>query len=163
MSAACLVVGYGNALRSDDGLGWHVAGLLAEDPRLVGTTVLQRHQLMPELAVEVSGAALVVLVDAENGLTAGEVSVTHVAGNSHGGTSWSHHFSPSDLVALTRELYGSSPEVFLVSAGVASTEVGDQLSPAVAGALPHLTDVVADLVSLGSRVCGASALRGCHA
>ena len=34
--AASLVIGYGNPLRSDDGVGWHVAERLADDPRLAG-------------------------------------------------------------------------------------------------------------------------------
>lgn len=164
MSATYLVLGYGNALRGDDGVGWHAAGLLAEDPRLAGTTVLQRQQLLPELAVEISNAALVVLLDADYGLPAGEISVTNVKCSSQSGTGWSHHFSPGDLLALTRELYGGNPEMLLVSAGIASTEVGDQLSPAVAAALPHLTEVVADLVSFRSKGLPASApWQGSHA
>lgn len=154
-----LVVGYGNALRGDDGLGWHAAELLAEDPRLAGTTVLQRHQLMPELAVDVSAASLVVLVDADESLPAGRVAVTTVGREGHSSTSWSHHFSPTDLVALAQDLYGNAPEVMLVSAGVASTDGGDQLSPAVAAALPHLTDVVADLVAERSSESGSGDLR----
>jgi hypothetical protein len=62
-----LVVGYGNPLRSDDGIGWVIAGRLATDPRFAGTDVLQRHQLTPELALDISRAGLVVLVDARSG------------------------------------------------------------------------------------------------
>ena len=62
--AGVLVVGYGNPLRSDDGIGWHAARLLATDPRLDRARVLTRHQLAPELAEDVSRASLVVLVDA---------------------------------------------------------------------------------------------------
>ena len=36
MTPAILVIGYGNVLRSDDGIGWHVAERLAEDPRFDG-------------------------------------------------------------------------------------------------------------------------------
>src|SRR5919198_4121190 len=72
-----LVVGYGSSLRGDDGLGWHAAALLAADPRLAGAEVLARHQLTPELAEDVSRAALVVLVDAraDGGGAPGEVAV----------------------------------------------------------------------------------------
>ncbi len=59
-----LVIGYGNALRSDDGVGWHAAALLADDPRLAGIDVLALHQLSPELALDMSRASLVILVDA---------------------------------------------------------------------------------------------------
>ena len=63
-AAGVLVVGYGNPLRSDDGIGWHAADLLATDPRLAGAQVLTHHQLAPELAEDISRASLVVLVSA---------------------------------------------------------------------------------------------------
>lgn len=147
MTSGVLVVGYGNALRTDDGLGWHVADLLAADPRLAGATVLQRHQLMPELALDISAAALVVLVDASHALPAGTLTVTPVERAGDAGTTWSHHLSPSSLVALAHELYGRAPEVFLVSAGVESLELGDRLSPVVEAELPRVVDTVVDLVA----------------
>jgi hydrogenase maturation protease len=71
--AGVLVVGYGNSLRGDDGVGWHAAGRLAADPRLAGARVLARHQLTPELAVDVAQASLVVLVDAVAGAEPREI------------------------------------------------------------------------------------------
>ena len=76
--AGVLVVGYGNSLRGDDGIGWHAARLLTDDPRLAGARVLACHQLVPELAVDVSRAALVVLVDAAADGDPGAVSVRRV-------------------------------------------------------------------------------------
>jgi hydrogenase maturation protease len=147
MTDGVLLVGYGNALRTDDGLGWHAAGLLAGDPRLAGATVLQCHQLMPELALDISAAALVVLVDASHTLPAGRFTVTQVERADDAGTTWSHQLSPPSLVALAHELYGRAAEVFLVSAGVESLELGDRLSPVVAAELPRVVDAVADLVA----------------
>jgi hydrogenase maturation protease len=140
-----LVVGYGNPLRSDDGLGWHVAGRLAHDPRLAGAEILQRHQLTPELALDVSRADLVVLVDARSGPAAGMVSIERVEPGRTSGSTWSHHLGPASLVALARELYGRAGEVHVVSVGVASLEVGEQLSPPVAAALDMVVDAVAGL------------------
>ncbi|MEP7055497.1 MAG: hydrogenase maturation protease [Actinomycetota bacterium] len=78
MTAGPLVVGYGNPLRSDDGLGWHAAETLGSDPRLDGVLVLQRHQLTPELALDISAATVVVLVDATSAAPAGTVTVNKV-------------------------------------------------------------------------------------
>ncbi|MFI5043071.1 MAG: hydrogenase maturation protease, partial [Acidimicrobiales bacterium] len=64
IAGGVLVIGYGNTLRSDDGVGWHAAALLAEDPRLAGVEVLAVHQLTPELALDMSRATLVILIDA---------------------------------------------------------------------------------------------------
>ncbi len=54
MTRKALIIGYGNVLRSDDGIGWHVAERLAADARFDDVTILQRHQLTPELALDVS-------------------------------------------------------------------------------------------------------------
>ena len=147
MTDGVLVIGYGNALRTDDGLGWHAAERLADDPRLDGVTVIRRHQLTPELALDVSRAALVVLVDASHGPPAGTFTIEEVPRTGSSATAWSHQLSPSSLVALARELYGRAPDVFLVSVGVASLEMGDRLSPVVEAALPRLVDAVAELVA----------------
>ena len=147
MTDGVLVVGYGNALRTDDGLGWHAAERLADDPRLEGAVVLQRHQLTPELALDVSTAALVVLMDASHGPAAGTFTVAQVEPATDSGTTWSHHLSPPSLVTLARELYGRAPDVFLISCGVDSLEIGDQLSPVVEGALPRMMDAVVELVA----------------
>lgn len=150
MTQGVLVVGYGNALRSDDGLGWHVAERLADDPRLAGATVLRRHQLTPELALDISEATLLVLVDASHVPAAGAIIVERLEpaiDTRTSGTTWSHHLTPATLVELARELYGRAPDVFVVGCGIASVEMGDELSPAVRDALPRVVDAVADLVA----------------
>ena len=147
MTDGVVVVGYGNALRTDDGVGWYAADRLAGDPRLTGVTVLQRHQLMPELSLDISAAALVVLVDASHDLPAGTVTVTSVERAGDATTTWSHHLSPPSVVALAHELYGRAADVFLVSCGVESFEMGDGLSPAVEAALPRVVDAVAGLIA----------------
>ena len=141
-----LVIGYGNPLRSDDGVGWQVAGRLAVDPRLAGVEVLQRHQLTPELALDVSRADLVVLVDARSGPLPGTVAVERVDPAPESATTWSHHLGPASLMALAKELYGRSGDVQVVSVGVGSLDVGEQLSPAVTDALERVIDTVVGLV-----------------
>lgn len=147
MTDGVLVIGYGNTLRTDDGLGWYAAERLADDPRLDGATVIGRHQLTPELALDVSRAALVVFVDANVGPPPGTLTIETVPTAGNSATAWSHQLTPSSLVALARELYGRAPEVILVSVGVASLDHGDRLSSVVEAALPALVDAVATLVA----------------
>jgi hydrogenase maturation protease len=141
-----LIVGYGNPLRGDDGIGWVIAGRLATDPRFTGTAVLQRHQLTPELALDVSRAELVVLVDARSGPPAGSVSIERVDPAAATGTTWSHHLGPASLVALAGELYGRAAAVHVVSIGVGTLEVGEGLSPAVEAAIEPAIDAIAGLI-----------------
>ena len=147
MTGDALVIGYGNVLRADDGVGWHVAERLADDPRLLRATLLHVHQLTPELALDVSQASVVVLVDAQHGPDPGTFRVDRVAPVEDVATTWSHHLDPSSLVGLARELYGSAPEVYTVGVGVASLDAGDELSPAVEAAVPAIADAVACLVA----------------
>lgn len=146
-----LVIGYGNTLRSDDGLGWHAAELLADDPRIAGAEVLWRHQLSPELAVDVARATLVILIDASADAESGAVAVRRVAPTPGAETVMSHHIDPESLVALAVELYGAAPNVHLVSVGAASLEVGDRLSPEVERALPAVVDAVLEIVAQRDR------------
>jgi hydrogenase maturation protease len=141
-----LVVGYGNALRGDDGVGWHAAGLLADDPRLAGAEVLACHQLTPELAADVSQASLVVLIDARVGNPPGSVSLRRIRPRQGAPAGWSHHLDPAVLAGLADALYGAAPPIFLLSVAAVSFADGDRLSPALQRALSRVVEAVARVV-----------------
>jgi hypothetical protein len=75
MKVRLLVIGYGNELRGDDGVGPAAARAVAawNEPGVQG---IATHQLTPELADAIAGAEEVVFVDARIG--AGEVVVQQV-------------------------------------------------------------------------------------
>ena len=149
-AATVLVVGYGNPLRSDDGVGPAVAERLAADPRLRGAEIRVEHQLTPELALDASRASLVVLVDAADGLLPGEIAVRRVEATTWDGTeapSMTHHLDPSALAGLARELWGAEPAIVTVSIGHASTALGEGLTSEVEAAVPRAADAVASLVA----------------
>ena len=147
MTGDVLVVGYGNTLRTDDGVGRLAAERLADDPRLDGVRVIGRHQLTPEIALDVSRAALVVFVDASRRSPAGIVTVEPMERTGRHRAGWSHYLDPHSLLDLTGELYGRVPDAFLVSVGVESVLPGDRLSPMVEACLPGLVDAVAELIA----------------
>jgi hydrogenase maturation protease len=150
--ADVLVIGYGDSLRSDDGVGWHAAGRLAADPRLIGARILARHQLVPELAEDISRATLVVLVDASADGDPGSVSIRRVRPSPAGLAIWSHHLDPETLAGVAVALYGAVPPMVLVSVAAGSFAEGDRLSAALERALPEVVDVVADLVTGQHRI-----------
>ena len=151
MTPGALIIGYGNVLRSDDGIGWHVVEHLAADARFDGLMILQRHQLTPELALDVSRADLVVLVDATQERPAATFAIERLIPMRTATTTWSHRMDPSTVVALARELYGRAPEVDVLSVGVASMDVGDRLSPALEAIVPHVVDALAALIAARTR------------
>jgi hydrogenase maturation protease len=123
-----LVVGYGNPLRGDDGIGPHVAGRIAARG-FPGVRVLSLVQLVPELAADLAGARLVVFVDARIGGEEGGVEVVPVAAS--GAPGWAAHAAdPGALLALTGAVYGRVPEAVWVLVSGVDFGPGEGLSPA---------------------------------
>lgn len=136
-----LILGIGNILLRDDGLGVHLVRALAEDPDRLpdGTAVLDGGTLGLDLLAEIGEADALLLVDAVRLRDRpGAVRVIH--GNEIHAT-LAGHISPhqigvADLVAAAR-LLGCLPErVSLVAMQPADIEVGLELSAPVAAALP---------------------------
>jgi hydrogenase maturation protease len=158
MTHSVLVIGYGNPLRCDDGVGPAVASALSCDVRAFGLTVLQRHQLTPELAPDLAAATRLILIDAEMPLadepaTRGTSSVTGgsriavrtIEPAACDGAASSHHLDPSTLLALSRELYGSAPRTYLISVRGDSFEVGEELTDQVAACVPLVVETTLQL------------------
>ncbi len=144
MTEAALVIGYGNSLRSDDGAGPRVAQLLASED---GVAVLVRHQLVPELADDLRDRAVVVFVDAATTLKPGAVAARRLAApEAAQPPGLTHHCDPDALLLLVERLYGARPRAFLVTVGAASFELGEELSPPVAAALPEAAAAVRRLL-----------------
>ncbi len=107
-----LMLGWGNEGRRDDGLGPAFARLFAER-HLPGLTVDTDYQLQVEDAYEAAGYPRVIFVDADR--TGPEpFSCRRLEPTDSNLSFSSHSVSPGGLLALTRELYGSEPEAWLL-------------------------------------------------
>jgi hydrogenase maturation protease len=122
-----LVVGYGNPLRGDDGLGHRVIAGLRE--RLAGPEYVAVHQLAPELAEALSNADLALFVDASAEGKPGEVHIEQLWPKAAEAEPLNHHQTPATLLALCSGLYGRSPQARLVTGVGANFEPGEELSP----------------------------------
>ena len=138
-----LIIGYGNPLRSDDGIGWRVAGEIARQLPNSEFEVVQCHQLMPELAEKISRAELVIFVDAVHGERPGHWACQEIVPEIAKGT-FSHSVSPARLLALARELYGSAPRACLFTMCGESFDHGDRLSKLVESRLAGLMSEIRD-------------------
>jgi hydrogenase maturation protease len=131
-----LIIGYGNPLRGDDGLGWRAAEQLALEWAEAETLTCQ--QLTPELAEPISRAARVVFIDAAAQGAPGAVHEQPLRPDAAAPAAFTHHINPGTLLALSEKLYGHLPEAALFSVAGASFDFGQALSPAVEAALPEL-------------------------
>jgi hydrogenase maturation protease len=146
MVARALLIGYGNTLRGDDGLGPHVAACLAAD-LLAADRRVACHELTPELAVPLSEADLAIFVDAGRDRRPGEIACERLAPRPPGQFAFSHALPPAALLALARDLYGTCPPAWLLSVGADNLDYADGLSPAVRAALPALRERVRALLA----------------
>jgi hydrogenase maturation protease len=125
-----LVIGWGNDLRGDDGAGVCAARAVA-DAHLPGVSVLQAHQLTPDLAEDIAGAGCVVFVDAYAAAADAPLRVEHIssAPKDH---AIGHHGDPSLLLQLVIDLYGTVPDAWLIGIPAFNFQPGETLSPRTA-------------------------------
>jgi hydrogenase maturation protease len=148
-----LVIGYGNSLRRDDGVGPRVAEAV-EELHLPGVRTLATHQLSPEHAEPVARARRVVFVDAIVNAggqwqvisdkkiwqaTSGEKSCHPAPDTGHvqwrklepGETSqlMAHAADPRTLLALARDVFGHAPEAWWLTIPAVKLGFGTDFSP----------------------------------
>jgi hydrogenase maturation protease len=181
---AVFVVGYGNPMRGDDGVGQEVARALATGPPetagLAGANIIWEHQLLPEMATDVYGACYCVFIDAAyDHRPAGTVTVRLLPRPRPTGE-WAprsprrlgfagcwQDLGPQALLELARDLHGEAPSGAVVGVTAEDTSPGFGLSPVVAAAVPRAVAAVRlavaaghPAVRLGHRPVGALAREG---
>jgi len=130
-----LLIGYGNLLRSDDGVGPAIVSRLAasffDNPRCA---FLMPHHLTPELGEHLACVAergRVLFVDASVEQPAGHVCIRRLSAQRATTAPLGHSATPEALLALCKALYQKAPSAWSIAIGVANLAVGDRLSPAV--------------------------------
>jgi len=150
-----LVIGYGNPLRSDDGVGWRIAeGLRQEWGDSI--SVLTGQHLVPEWASELAAADVVFLVDASVS-SRGPLRLRRITpSDARTPLLDGHTLAPLDLVRLATEVYGHQPVMYLLSVPAEDFAFGESLSPLAqsraAGAVKLLNRRLAGLLQSQRRV-----------
>ena len=143
-----LVIGFGNRLRGDDGVGPQVAEAVAETYRdNESVRCLSVPQLTPELAEDVSAADAVVFIDADAEAGPGTIRRRDVRPATLSRLATCHTLTPSALCALGEALYGSAPSATLLSVGAAEFDCSDRLSAEVRAVFPELLEAAEQAVS----------------
>ena len=114
-----LVIGVGNALRRDDGIGHAVVQAL-QQTAFPDNRFLLVHQLTPELVEDLSLADVVVFVDAAVDLK--ELHVAAVQPADPPQQLLAHATDPAGLLAFARQQYGHAPEAWTI--GIPAHDLG---------------------------------------
>ncbi len=121
-----LVIGYGNTLRGDDGVGPRVAEAVGA-LRLPGVRTLICQQLSPEHAAPISLAQTVIFVDAAVDAPQ-EVQLRRLTPNDSSQL-LAHAADPRTMLALSRDVFGQVPQAWWLTIPAANLEFGEELTP----------------------------------
>ena len=137
-----LVIGYGNSMRGDDGMGPLAAQRIENIVQDKEVKIIVRHQTGIELAEDLKDADFAIFIDAHVGVEPGTLKEETVVLDDSMPSSFSHHLHPGVLLSLVQALYNKHPEAVIYSIAAESFDHGEGLSPAVEATLPVLIDKV---------------------
>ncbi|NER85079.1 MAG: hydrogenase maturation protease [Leptolyngbya sp. SIO1D8] len=125
-SMKTLVIGYGNTLRGDDGVGYRIAEQV-EAWEWPNVKTIACHQLAPELAAEIAECDRVFFVDAtlpgtHQTMIAQPLQVSSTAEFN------THHSDPAGLLSLAATVYQAAPEAYQVLVPTIAMDFSEQLS-----------------------------------
>jgi hydrogenase maturation protease len=142
-SFSILIIGYGNNLRSDDGVGRYLAEMI-DQQQLPSVKTLSVHQLTPELVLKITEAQAVIFIDAIASLK-GEITLQSLE-PSQDKTRLGHTSNPEQLLSLCKNLYHKYPSAWLLTIPTNNFEFGETFSDltqnAIAPALIILTQLI---------------------
>ena len=142
-SSDTVVIGVGNTILSDEGVGVHAARLLESDPRVpAGVTILDGGTIGLELIPYASDAFRILILDAMNsGKAPG--TLARMTGKDLLGTTAErsvHQLGVADLIAALFLVSSGPQEIVVLGVQPANTDWGTTLSPEVEAALVPLVD-----------------------
>jgi len=146
-----LIIGYGNALRRDDGVGLKVA-TEAEKLGFSGTRSLLCHQLTPELAATIAEVDRVIFVDAE--INSDPVQLQAIQPEEATGTQMGHFCDARSLLALSQILYHYAPQAWLITIPAVDFDFGEQFSPLAENGVTQALKILEKLLSTQTNPLG---------
>lgn len=121
-----LLIGYGNTLRSDDGVGWYIADKI-EAMLNEKIDIIKAEQITVEMTEDIRDRKLVIFVDAhvsdeEDWLRTEEILPDLKFGMT------AHIFTPNALLALCEKIYNKYPKAYIFSIKGINYDFGEILS-----------------------------------
>lgn len=141
-----LIIGYGNTLRGDDGVGRYLADQIAELcwPHC---RVLSVHQLTPELAAAIAVVDQVIFIDAHPVESPSSSIQIQTIQPTDDPSTLTHHSSPAALLTLAKVLYGKTVNAWWILIPAVNFDYGETLSPVTQAAQREALAKIQSLVN----------------
>lgn len=118
------VFGYGNPLRGDDAVGWHVAEAIAR--RWPAVMVRTGQQPVPEWAADLAQLDVAYFVDAS--VVSQHLRIRRTTATPDSALLDGHQFDPAYLVRLSGSVYEDAPDAYVVHVPAEEFAFGSGLS-----------------------------------
>ncbi len=130
-----IIIGCGNPLRGDDGIGWYAVDRLAESHKQTDFEFIKCRELLPEISEKISEAKYVLFIDAavDSGeqLSHDAVGEKNIAPAENFPSLDTHQLDPGGLLAFSAALYGNIPEAVMLTVKGKSFEYREGISDEV--------------------------------
>lgn len=148
-----LIVGLGNLLAGDDGVGRHLATRLRGHPQLPDDVEILEACDMLTLEEDLEDRPLVLLIDAllDDDGPCGRLIPIEDFSALDTRTGSVHHLPPAQAIALLRELHPEIREIPIVLLGVTvrCVQMRHDLSPSLAARLDELVEAILGIIAKG--------------
>jgi hydrogenase maturation protease len=136
-----VVIGYGNDLRCDDGIGQRVANAL----HLENVKSVAVHQLTPELAETLANADVAIFIDACLTSASSSVQVISLSPDSNSIIA-GHTANPRSLLSLTKAVYNYCPPAWWIKVPGVNFDIGSSLSPVAETGIAIALEKIAQII-----------------
>ncbi|MBE9195661.1 hydrogenase maturation protease [Synechocystis sp. LEGE 06083] len=130
-----LIIGYGNTLRGDDGVGRYLAEEIARQ-NWPHCRVISTHQLTPELAEAIAAVEQVIFIDAQwhqdQSSPLVQCQPLYLPPPEQLSGELGHRGNPLELMALAKILYGVEVQAWWILIPAFTFDYGETLSPLTA-------------------------------
>jgi hydrogenase maturation protease len=126
-----IVIGCGNPLRGDDGVGWYAVDQLAETVTDGKIEFVKCRELTPEFSEKLRDVKYALFVDASVEAESGVVNEESVIPKDNFSSLESHKLGPAGLLAFSNALYGNIPKAMMLSVKGESFGYGEDISDTV--------------------------------
>lgn len=154
----CLIIGYGNTLRNDDGVGQIVAKKV-EELSLNSVECIYQHQLTPELVEKIKDFYQVLFIDASIDRVAPfhdrteplrdrtEVKLINLPRfNINNTNNYGHYCNPEYLLYLTELIYHKNPQSFLITIPIENLNLGEELSLLAEKGMEKSIEIIKEII-----------------
>lgn len=132
------ILGYGNPLRGDDGLGYVAAESLRETwGSHPDVNIETAHQLTPEIAETLSEHTYAIFLDVQATGTPGEIIEREVQATGNADSPINHQCTPESLLQSAQQLYGHASNLRMFSIVGEDYGYHESLSDTVRSQLPQ--------------------------